>query len=174
MLIKKGEKIIINKEICNNLDLLEWYEKRSNKILVVQNVQKDTNEILVEDCPYKINFSKIIVLNTKNIIFNYIEKCITSWEIENEYNRGEHKAGILIKEFFRKTNDIETTIIFVESLKSLNETIFKTNLENNEFEEFSFGEGFKDTCDRLFNFLNELKNYDRDKFLKKWEEEITL
>lgn len=61
MIIREGEKFRINEGMCNDLDLLEWYDKRENKVLVAQHVEEDTNGVWVKDCPYRIDFSEIMI-----------------------------------------------------------------------------------------------------------------
>lgn len=60
--IKKGDKFRINETICEDKDLLDWYDGQEDKVLVANNVELESWGVWTENCPYRIDLSEINVL----------------------------------------------------------------------------------------------------------------
>lgn len=168
--LKKGTIFTIS-DYCNDTELMEWYENKDKGLLVVDSIEVDTNGVWVKDCPFRIDIDDVEIMDFKKALTNYIEKTIISWDVINEYNKGEHKAGEMVNAFFNSTKDIEYTKVFVEQLLDLiNSDLFEFDLSDKPFESASSALGFKETCERINRFIISMKD---DNFFTKWEAEIT-
>lgn len=168
--LRKGSIFTIS-DVCEDVELMEWYDDNDKRLLVADSVELDTNGVWVKDCPFRIDIDEIEIMDFAQALKNYIFKTVTSWEIEYEYNKGEHKAGNLILEFFDKTDNMDYTKIFLEQLLDLIKSdLFEFDFSNEEIDASSSILGFKYTLDRILVFINSMKEED---FFSKWEEEIT-
>ncbi len=126
--ILKGTKIKINLITCNDDDLLEWYNKQDNKILIVNEYDSDNNGVYIKDYNYRIDLNNIIIVDT--IIEGYEQKALQYAE----------KYGML-------EYDIVDNIMYYSEIHDENAEkkprvyIYAVNLDTNENEFIGYGKG---------------------------------
>lgn len=57
--LKAGDKFIIDTNICQDVDVINWYLEQPDRVLIAKHVEEDVNGVWVEDCPYRIDLSEI-------------------------------------------------------------------------------------------------------------------
>lgn len=58
--VKIGDKIKINELLCQDNELLDWYDNQANKELEVVSLDFATCGVWVKDCDYRIDMSEIL------------------------------------------------------------------------------------------------------------------
>ena len=64
--IKVGDRFIIDTNICDDIELLEWYYEQEDKILVAKTIECDVNGIWVKSCDFRIDMNEIILKGDQN------------------------------------------------------------------------------------------------------------
>lgn len=59
-ILNVGDKFIIDTNVCEDSDLIEWYSKQTDKVLVAEHIERDVNGVRVKNCPYRIDLDEII------------------------------------------------------------------------------------------------------------------
>ena len=57
-----GDSFYINEGVCQDIDLLEWYEKLESKVLIAERVECDVQKVWVKHCEFGIEISETIKL----------------------------------------------------------------------------------------------------------------
>ena len=80
--IKVGDKFTINRNSCEDMDVLDWYD---GQVLIAEHVEEESNGVWVEDCDYRIDLNEIELVDTKEDIAenvrNHFKKFFTEYDI---------------------------------------------------------------------------------------------
>lgn len=57
-MMKAGDRFIIDPLVCEDEDVLEWYENQPEKVLTAEHVEPETNGVWAKGCPYRINLDE--------------------------------------------------------------------------------------------------------------------
>ena len=165
--LKVGEVFIINRDLCKDEDVLNWYDEfKNNGLLIADVIESESNGVWVEGCPYRIDLDEIQVMTYSLAFVNYIDKTISLTGI----SKGVYDAGINVKEFFKLNNeDFEKTLKFIDNFR-ISEIATYDEFEDDK----DYHNLFVSTLKNLEKFIQSKNENKSDiDFFFCWEKDIT-